>query len=121
MLTARQVIFASSIALLSTGVAAAQGTANRIQVGGNDPVFPEGIPSTSGGPVFTSSVGGGRVFKAAPHAKEAVAWSAKEADGPQSVIGVFADEGSGTLWACYSDMALAKGNSGKPAILRALD
>ncbi|HUL63877.1 MAG TPA: SMP-30/gluconolactonase/LRE family protein [Burkholderiaceae bacterium] len=121
MLTARQVIFASTIALLSTGAAAAQGNSGRIQVGGNDPVFPESITSTSDGSLFTSSVGEGRVFKAAPHAKGAVAWSAKEADGPQSVLGVYADERSGTLWACYSDMALAKGNSGKPAILRALD
>ena len=121
MLTARHVIFASTVALLSTGAAAAQSNADRIQVGGNNPVFPESITSTSDGSVFTSSIGEGRVFKAAPHAKEAVAWSAKEAAGPQSVLGVFADEKSGTLWACYSDMALAKGNSGKPAILRALD
>src|SRR5215475_3604236 len=123
-----RILLTAVLALLATTgtAAAATGTAaqhesGRIQVGGTGPVFPESITSTADGSVFASSIGEGRVYKAAPHAKDAKPWSEKQSEGPQSVLGVLADERSGTLWACYSDMALAKGNSGKPAILRALD
>lgn len=114
-------LLSATLVLLAGAGMAAQGERDRIQVGGNEPVFPESITSTADGSVFTSSVGEGRVFKAAPHAKQAKPWSARQADGPQSVLGVLADERSGTLWACYSDMGLAKGNTGRPAVLRALD
>ena len=114
-------LLSATLALLATASMAAQGERDRIRVGGNAPAFPESITSTADGTLFTSSVGEGLVFKAAPHAKDAKPWSARQGDGPQSVLGVLADERSGTLWACYSDMALTKGDTGKPAILRALD
>ena len=67
------------------------------------------------------SVGEGRVFRAAPGVDTFTAWTEEQQQGPRSILGVLADETSGTLWACYSDMALTKGKSGQPAILRALD
>ena len=110
---------ASLLSLASGLVAAAPSSERKIQVGQGD-VFPESITSTRDGTVFTSSVGEGRVFRAAPGADKATAWTAKQ-PGPQSILGVYADEKSGTLWACYSDMALSKGDVGQPAVLRALD
>ena len=111
---------ASLLTLVSSVVAAAPSSVQKIQVGGNGNVFPESITSTRDGTLFTSSVGEGRIFRAAPGADKATAWTEKQ-PGPHSVLGVYADEKSGTLWACYSDMALTKGNTGQPAILRALD
>jgi sugar lactone lactonase YvrE len=117
----KHVLLASTIFTAAATAAGAQGAPDKIQVGGDRPVFPESITSIADGTLFTSSVGEGRIFKAAPGAKEASAWTAKPASGPQSVLGVVADQRAGTLWACYSDMALAKGDSGKAAILRAHD
>ena len=111
---------AASLLTLVSSVVAAPSSVQKIQVGGNGNVFPESITSTHDGTLFTSSVGEGRIFRASPGAEKATAWTEKQ-PGPHSVLGVYADEKSGTLWACYSDMALTKGNSGQPAILRALD
>ncbi len=117
----KQLLLASAVAMVATGAAAAPTAQEKIRVGGNGAVFPESITSTADGSVFTSSVGLGRVFRIAPGARQATAWSARPASGPQSVLGVQADENRSTLWACYSDMALAKGDTGKPAVLKALD
>jgi len=115
----KSTLTASLLTLASGVMAATPSSVQKIQVGQGD-VFPESITSTRDGTVFTSSVGEGRIFRAAPGADKATAWTAKQ-PGPQSVLGVYADEKTGTLWACYSDMALTKGNAGQPAILRALD
>ena len=112
---------ASLLALAPGLVAAALPSEQKIQVGGNGDVFPESITSTHDGTIFTSSVGEGRVFRAAPGAHKATAWTEEQHQGPHSILGVYADEKSGTLWACYSDMAWTEGKTGKAAILRALD
>jgi sugar lactone lactonase YvrE len=114
------VLLSSTIVAFAASAAAAQAP-DKIQIGGDGPVFPESITGTSDGSLFTSSVGMGRIFKAAPGATEASEWSAKQSNGPQSILGVLADQRTGTLWACYSDMALSKGDSGQPAVLRAFD
>jgi sugar lactone lactonase YvrE len=108
-----------AVLLTAAAVAAPPDSAGRIEVDGNQPAFPESITSTADGTLYTSSVGLGRIFKAAPGAAKATAWSKKPAKGPQSILGVYADGPTDTLWACYSDMALSKGNSGKPAVLKA--
>jgi sugar lactone lactonase YvrE len=107
--------------LATSAEAVPTGNADRIQVGSSGPVFPESITSTKDGTLYTSSVGTGRIYRATPGAKTFTAWSAKENQGPQSILGVLADEKSGTLWACFSDWALNKGDSGMPAVLRAFD
>ena len=111
---------ASLLALVSGVVAAAPLSGHKIQVGGKGDVFPESITSTRDGTVFTSSVGEGVVYRASPGDEKATAWTKKQ-PGPQNLLGVYADEKSDTLWACYSDMAWMQGKSGQPAILRALD
>ncbi len=116
----KSTLAASLLTLVSAALAATPSSVQKIQVGGNGNVFPESITSTRDGTVFTSSVGEGRVYRASPGADKATAWTAKQ-PGPHSVLGVYADEKSGTLWACYSDMAWTQGKQGQPAILRALD
>lgn len=93
----------------------------RITVGDHQPVFPESITSGADGTIYTSSVGLGVIFKAAPGAKIATAWTQKAAQGPQSILGVRVQPNAGLIWACYSDMKLSKGNTGQPAVLRAID
>ena len=112
MTNLKSALTASLLTLVSSVVAAAPSSVQKIQVGGNGNVFPESITSTRDGTLFTSSVGEGRIFRAAPGADKATAWTEKQ-PGPHSVLGVYADEKSGTLWACYSDMALTKGNTGQ--------
>lgn len=116
----KSTLTASLLALASGAIAATPPSDHKMQVGSNDNVFPESITSTHDGTIFTSSVGEGRVFRAVPGAHQATAWTEEQQQGPHSILGVFADEKSGTLWACYSDMAWTKGKSGQPAILRAL-
>jgi sugar lactone lactonase YvrE len=93
----------------------------RITVGDHQPVFPESITSGMDGTIYTSSVGLGVIFKAAPGATTATAWTQKATQGPQSILGVRVQPTTGLIWACYSDMKLSKGNTGQPAILRAID
>jgi len=114
-------VVAAALSLAGPALAAPPGNADRIQVGGNEPVFPESITATSDGTIYTSSIGLGVVFKAAPGARQASAWTQKPKNGPQNILGVLADGKSGTLWACYSDMSLFKGNAGETAVLRAID
>lgn len=108
--------------VLSTGAfAAPPGSNSKIQVDGHRPVFPESITSTPDGTIYTSSVGTGQIYRAPHGKKEATAWSKKMPHGPQSILGVYAVPGTGTLWACYSDWSFVVGNKGKAAILRAFD
>ena len=117
----KSTLAASLFALASGAMAATPPSEHKLQIGGNGNVFPESITSTRDGTIFTSSVGEGRVFRAAPGARSATAWTEEPQQGPHSMLGVYADEKSGTLWACYSDMAWTMGKAGQPAILRALD
>lgn len=60
----------------------------------------ESLTSTSDGTVIIGSMLGKTIFKAAPGASTAEAWIPPGTDGLAGVFGVFADEASGTLWAC---------------------
>jgi sugar lactone lactonase YvrE len=101
---------------------AAQAGPSEINIPGNH-VFPESITSTSDGTIYISSLGDGMIFKVPPGGATAEPFVAP---GPNlmSVIGVLADEKSGTLWACSSDLTGAgvttPGGSGPPA-LKAFD
>lgn len=94
--------------------------ADKVQIGDKG-VFPESLTSTADGTLIVGSVGTGQIYKAAPGATTADSWIAAVTDGPTSVLGVYADEANGTLWACYSDLALFGGQGGKAAVLRSYD
>jgi sugar lactone lactonase YvrE len=110
----------------SAAVALAICTANaadlaKVQVG-ESKVFPESMTATSDGTLYASTFTQGVIFKAAPGAEKADVWVERQPDGPQAVVGVFADEAQGTLWACYSDPTnFSGGENSQPAIVRSVD
>src|SRR6188768_3490356 len=63
-------------------------------------ITPESLTSTSDGHVIIGSVGARTIWRAAPAAATAEAWIQPGTDGMQGVFGVFADDSTGTLYAC---------------------
>ena len=112
-----RIVLASGLLLAALGGAAM--AADKVQVGDKG-VFPESLTSTADGTLIVGSVGTGKIYKAAAGATATEDWIAPVTDGPTSVLGVFADEKNGTLWACYSDLALFSGK-GQGSILRSYD
>src|ERR1700677_3420197 len=66
----------------------------------DDRPFPESITSTSDGALIIGSLAKGMVFRAAPGAATAEPWIKPGTNGLDNVLGVLADERSGTLWVC---------------------
>ena len=108
---------ALAVALLS---ATATMAADKVQIG-TGKVAPESMSATSDGTLYAGSIALGEVFRAAPGATSADKFIDKPADGPSAILGVFADEKGGTLWVCYSDLALFAGKAGMNSILRTYD
>jgi sugar lactone lactonase YvrE len=74
--------------------------------------FPESITSTGDGTLFVGRLGDGGVVRANPRTGAATLFVAPGASGSRSITGVFADEASGTLWACSNDLSALGGPSG---------
>jgi len=110
--------FVSGVILALLGTTAVG--ADKVQIGDKG-VFPESLTSTADGTLIVGGVGTGQIYRAAPGAATAEGWIAAPAEGPGSVLGVYADEPNGTLWACYSDLAMFGGQGGKAAVLRSYD
>jgi sugar lactone lactonase YvrE len=72
-----------------------------------DHVYPESITGTSDGTLYIGSIAEGAVFRVPPGAAVAEPFIAQGTTGLLSVIGVLADEASGTLWVCSSDLSAA--------------
>jgi hypothetical protein len=102
-----------------TLAAAAQAAPDRISIPGEH-TFPESITSTSDGALYIGSLGDGVVFRVPPGGATAEPFLPK-AEGGMAVLGVLADEGSGTLWVCHSDLAVFGETGGKAATLQAYD
>ncbi len=84
-------------------------------------VYPESLTSASDGTVIIGGLGSHAIYRAKPGSAAAELWIAAGTDGLQSVLGVFADEKSNTLWACSSTFA-APGSPPPPgADLHAFD
>ncbi len=89
-----------------------------------DRVFPESLTATSDGTLIIGSLGQGAIYRAAPGASTAEMWIKPGTNGMMSVLGVLADERSGTLWACSSDFSAAGVNipgGRKPVALKSFD
>ena len=99
------------------GIAHAQDLA-KLQIGDNQKVFPESITSTADGTIYAGSLMAGLIFKGAIGDAMATAWIQPVTEGPPSVAGVYADEKSGLLWACYVDLAAFAGGPALPSMLR---
>src|SRR5690349_8454736 len=74
--------------------------------------FPESITSTRDGSLFVGRLGEGGVIRVDPQTGAAAFFVAPGAAGSRSITGVFADEASGTLWACSNDLSALGGPSG---------
>jgi sugar lactone lactonase YvrE len=86
--------------------------------------FPESITSTRDGTLFIGRLGEGGIARANPRTGVAALFVAPGAAGSRSITGVFADEPSGTLWACSNDLSALGGPSGgrdRSAALKAFD
>jgi sugar lactone lactonase YvrE len=73
--------------------------------------FPESITSTRDGTLFIGRLGDGGIVRANPRTGKASQFVAPGAAGSRSITGVFADEGSKTLWACSNDLSALGGTS----------
>lgn len=96
---------------------------NEISIPG-DRAFPESITSTSDGTIYIGSMAEGLVFRVAPGAAKAEVWIKPGTNGLMSVLGVLADEKSGTLWACSSDlsgMGVKVGGDNRQVALKSFD
>src|SRR4029077_964923 len=65
-----------------------------------DKIFPESMTSAPDGSVIFGSIGQHAIYRAKPGSATADVWIAPNTEGLASVLGVFADPKSNTLWAC---------------------
>lgn len=86
----------------------------------DDRVFPESLSAGPDGALYVGSVAKGEIYRAAPGANAASVWVSKEEGKFASVFGVFADSGSGTLYACSNGLA-APGAPPIETAVKALD
>src|SRR6185503_1996910 len=63
-------------------------------------IFPESMTATRDGHVIIGGFVTGAIYRAAPGAAKAEPWIAPGTHDMHSVLGVFADDASHTLWAC---------------------
>jgi len=67
--------------------------------------FPESITSKSDGTLYVGRLGDGGIVRIRPHTHENAIFVQPGALGSRSILGVFADEPSNTLWACSNDLS----------------
>ena len=83
-------------------------TLKSIPIPGTKP-FPESITSTSDGVLFVGRIGDGGIVRIKPRTAESTVFVRPGALGSRSILGVFADEASNTLWACSNDLSALGG------------
>lgn len=66
--------------------------------------FPESITSTTDGTLYVGRLGDGGIVRVKPRTRESTIFVQPGASGSRSILGVFADEASNTLWACSNDL-----------------
>src|SRR5437667_4503686 len=93
---------------LSVTIPAATQKAESIPVPGTK-AFPESITSTSDGALFVGRLGDGGIVRVKPRTAESTVFVQPGASGSRSILGVFADEASSTLWACSNDLSALGG------------
>jgi sugar lactone lactonase YvrE len=105
-----QATLAGALFASALWMAAAQAGPLSIAVPG-ERAFPESITSTRDGSLFVGRLGEGGIVRADPRTGTTAVFVAPGADGSRSITGVFADEASGTLWACSNDLSALGGPS----------
>ena len=94
--------------VLSLTVPAATQQVESIPVPGTK-AFPESVTATSDGALFVGRLGEGGIVRVKPRTAESTVFVQPGAAGSRSILGVFADEASNTLWACSNDLTALGG------------
>ena len=68
-------------------------------------IFPESITASRHGTLYIGSMGRGEVYRVPPGRSQAEPFIAQGAGGITNVLGVFADDAAGTLWACSTTVS----------------
>ena len=89
---------------VSFSVRAAAPTLESIPIPGTK-AFPESITSTTDGTLYVGRLGDGGIVRVKPRTRESTIFVQPGASGSRSILGVFADEASNTLWACSNDLS----------------
>ncbi len=89
---------------VSFSVRAATPTLESIPIPGTK-AFPESITSTRDGTLYVGRLGDGGIVRVKPRTRESTIFVQPGASGSRSILGVFADEASNTLWACSNDLS----------------
>jgi glucose/arabinose dehydrogenase/mono/diheme cytochrome c family protein len=83
-------------------------------------IFPESLTSTAEGTVMIGSIGARTIFRVKPSSATAEAWIGPDHETTLGVFGVFADDKSDTLWACFSSAhGSDHGSAASPSSLHA--
>jgi hypothetical protein len=77
-------------------------------------LLPESITSSKDGSLYIGSIGKAQIYKVAPDATEAQPFIAAGTGGIKQVFGVFADDSTGTLWACSNEVGAGPPGSSPP-------
>lgn len=96
-------------------------TDTRVIILPGDRFFPEGITVTSDGTFFIGSMEEGSIVRALPGAAQAEPFIEPGANGLVSVLGLYADEKRGLLWACSADAGNGKLAGTAPVGVKAFD
>ena len=120
---------AAAIPVLAVGAVALAGlsplrAAERTEITFPDRSYPESITATSDGTLIAGSITEGGAFRIAPGATTAERWIAPGANDSMTILGVYADEKSGTLWACSTNLGafgVPPPGGAKPVALKAFD
>ena len=103
----------SAAADAGAAAAAAATPPAEIVIPGED-ITPESLTSLNDGTVIIGSVQARTIWRAAPGSATAEAWIQPGTDGMQGVFGVFADESTGTLYACSGSFGAPPSNGPPP-------
>jgi sugar lactone lactonase YvrE len=101
--------------------ATTQDVGGRVIIIPGDRFFPEGVAVAKDGTFYVGSMEEGCIGKAPPGAGKAESFIPAGANGLVSVLGVYADDARGTLWACSSDAGNGKLTGRAPVGIKAFD
>src|ERR1700722_12744024 len=84
-------------------------------------IYPESITAAADGRVIIGSIVSRQIFAAPPGAAAAVPWIGADSETSLGIYGVFADDKSNTLWACFSSFPGSIKTAQAPSALQAYD
>ena len=114
------VLTGALIAALGAARASAQAAPASIPIAGRD-VFSESITETRAGDLIVGSAGNGAIYRARPGETAATVWIDPKASGIAALLGVYADEGTRTLYACSIPGSAPPDKADALSALRAFD